>query len=82
MIESKDGQVGGSAEMTLNGEKHNSSLSNVKVEDGKVSFDEVLNFQGNNLPISYSGTLVDDEMQLSRKVGEFATEEFTAKRSK
>ncbi len=81
-IESKAGQVGGSAEMMLNGEKHTSKLSNIKFADGKVSFDEALNFQGNDLPISYSGTLIDDEMQLTRKVGEFATEEFTAKRAK
>ena len=80
-IEINDGQVGGSAEMTLNGEKHNSKLSNVKFVDGKVSFDEVLNFQGNDLPISYSGTVSDDDMKLTRKVGEFATEEFTAKRA-
>ena len=81
-IEDADGQVGGAAVMTLNGEKHNGRLSNVKLTDGKVSFDEVLNFQGNDLPITYTGKLIDDEMQLTRKVGEFATEEFTVKRAK
>ena len=81
-IESKDGQVGGSAVMTLDGEKHTSKLSNVKLADGKVSFDEVLNFQGNDLPISYTGTLSEDEMKLTRKVGEFATEEFITKRAR
>lgn len=81
-IEDHNGKIGGSAVMTLNGEKHTSKLSNVKLADGKVSFDELLNFQGNELPISYSGTLADNEMKLTRKVGEFATEEFTAKLTK
>ncbi|APZ93378.1 PVC-type heme-binding CxxCH protein [Fuerstiella marisgermanici] len=81
-IESKDGKVGGSAVMILDGEKHTSKLSNVKLADGKVSFDEILNFRGNDLSISYSGTLSDGEMKLTRKVGEFATEEFTAKRAR
>ena len=68
--------------MTLNGETHNSKLANVKLDGSKLSFDETLNFQGNELSISYSGKLSDDELKLTRKVGEFATEEFTAKRSK
>ncbi len=80
-IASRDGQVSGSAVMTLNGDTYNSKLSNVKLADGKVSFDEVLQFQGNDLLISYAGELSGDEMKLTRKVGEFATEEFTAKRS-
>lgn len=81
-IESIDGKVAGTATMTLNGEKYTSKLSNVQHDDGKVAFDEALNFQGNELPIRYSGTLSDDEIKLTRKVGEFATEEFTAKRAK
>ena len=81
VIHSEDGKGGGSAVMTLNGATHNSTLSNVKVDDEKVSFDELMNYQGNDLTIRYSGDLSGNEMKLTRKVGDFATEEFTAKRA-
>jgi len=68
--------------MKLNGETFDSKLANVKLDDKSVSFEETLNFQGNDLLITYSGELAGDEMQLTRKVGEFATEKFKAKRAK
>ena len=52
----------------------------VKGED--VSFTEVVNFNGNDLTITYSGKIDGDEMKLTRKVGDFATEEIVAKRQK
>ena len=67
--------------MTLNGDTHTSKLSNIELDADKVSFDETLNFQGAELAIRYSGTLSDDEMKLTRKVGEFATEQLTVKRT-
>jgi uncharacterized protein len=48
----------------------------------KVSFDEKLKFNDADLLITYSGELDGDEMKLTRKVGDFATEDFVAKRSK
>ena len=56
-------------------------LKNVKVEGDKVSFDEPLSVDGNELTITYSGTLAGDELKLTRTVGEFGTEELTAKRA-
>jgi len=56
-------------------------LKNVKVEGDKVSFDEPLSVDGNELTITYSGTLVGDEIKLTRNVGQFGTEELTAKRA-
>jgi len=56
-------------------------LSNVKVEGDKVSFDEPLKIDGNTITIKYSGTLVGDELKLTRVVGEFGTEQMTAKRA-
>jgi hypothetical protein len=55
-------------------------LKNLKVEGDKISFDEPLSIDGNELTITYSGTLAGDELKLTRKVGEFGTEELTAKR--
>jgi hypothetical protein len=56
-------------------------LKNVKVDGDKVSFEEPLSVDGNELTISYSGTLAGDELKLSRNVGEFGTEQLTAKRA-
>ena len=47
-----------------------------------MSFVETLDFQGNTVPISYTGKMAGDEIQFTRKVGDFATEEFVAKRVK
>jgi hypothetical protein len=56
-------------------------LENVKVEGDKVSFDEPLSIDANEITITYSGTLAGDELKLTRNVGEFGTEELTAKRA-
>jgi hypothetical protein len=56
-------------------------LQNVKVEGDKVSFDEPLSIEGNHITIKYTGTLVGDELQLTRVVGDFGSEQLTAKRA-
>jgi hypothetical protein len=57
------------------------ALKNVKVEGDKISFEEPLSVEGNELTITYSGTLAGDELKLERKVGDFGTEQLTAKRA-
>jgi hypothetical protein len=52
----------------------------VKVDGDKVSFDEPLSIEGNNITISYTGTLSGDELKLTRVVGDFGSEQLTAKR--
>jgi hypothetical protein len=57
------------------------------IEDGvikgnDISFTENLDFQGQKLPIKYTGKLNGDEIKFTRQVGTFATEEFVAKRKK
>jgi hypothetical protein len=59
----------------------------VDLLDGKVSGDDVafvekLDFQGNEILITYTGKIAGDEIKFTRKVGDFATEEFVAKRVK
>ena len=56
-------------------------LKNVAVDGDKVRFEEPLSFDGNDITISYSGTLAGDELKLERKVGDIATEQLTAKRA-
>jgi hypothetical protein len=54
-----------------------------KVEGDTVSFAENLNFQGMEIPVTYTGKIVSaDEIKFTRQVGEFATEEAVAKRVK
>lgn len=57
-------------------------LRSIKLDGDKVSFTESFTMDGNELVISYSGTLAGDEMKLTRNVGDFATEQVTAKRAK
>jgi hypothetical protein len=57
------------------------ALQNVKIEGDKVSFDEPLTIEGNTITIKYTGTLAGDELKLTRVVGEFGTEQLTAKRA-
>ena len=56
-------------------------LKNVKLDGDKISFEEPLTIEGNTLTITYSGTLAGDELKLSRVVGNFGTEQLTAKRA-
>jgi enterochelin esterase-like enzyme len=50
------------------------------VSGDTVSFAENFPFQGNDITITYSGRLVAGELRLTRKVGDFATEELVARR--
>ncbi len=54
-----------------------------KVDGDKVSFGELLKFQGMEIRITYTGTIVSaDEIKFTRNVADFATEELVAKRVK
>jgi hypothetical protein len=56
-------------------------LKNVKLEGDKISFDEPLSINGEEITITYSGTIAGDELKLSRTVGQFGTEQLTANRT-
>jgi enterochelin esterase-like enzyme len=64
----------------VNGEKREADLKEGKVEGETLSFVEVLNFQGNDLRIVYSGKISADEIKFTRKVGDFAETQAVAKR--
>ncbi len=57
-------------------------LKEIKVSGDDISFMEPLDFDGQQIRIDYTGKVSSDEMKLTRQVGEFATEEFVAKRVK
>jgi hypothetical protein len=70
----------GKANAEIGGEKHESELKEGKIDGDSVSFVEMLNFQGNDLRIVYTGKVAANEMKLTRQVGEFAKEQLVAKR--
>lgn len=59
----------------------------VAIQDGKIngdtiSFVEVANFNGMDLHIVYTGKIDGDTIHFNRKVGDFGSDDFTAKRVK
>ena len=73
----KDGKLTGKIQSSMFGE---SEVHEGKVDGEKVTFVELLD---NSVRVEYTGKIVSaDEIALSRKVGDFGTEELTAKRVK
>lgn len=56
-------------------------LKAIKAEGDNVSFNETFTMEGNEVTIAYHGTLTGDELKLTRNVGDFASEQLTAKRA-
>src|SRR5262245_28965275 len=59
----------------------------VELQEGKINGDEIffvenVKFEGNELRIEYKGKIAGDEMKLTRKVADFATEQIVVKRVK
>lgn len=73
-------KVTGKANAEVNGETRETELEEGKIEGDAISFVEMLDFQGNQIRITYTGKVAGDEMKLTREVGEFATEEIVATR--
>jgi hypothetical protein len=71
---------------TLTGKAKNehgeTALTEGKIDGDAITFVENLNFNGMDIKIEYTGKISGDEIKFTRKVGDFATEELTAKRVK
>jgi len=63
-------------------QKGEADLLEGKVSGSDISFVEKLSFDGNEIRIEYTGKINGDEINFTRKVGDFATEQFVAKRVK
>ncbi len=70
----------GKANSDVNGERREADLKEGNVDGGALRFVETLNFQGNELRITYKGAISTNEIKFTREVGEFAKEELTARR--
>jgi hypothetical protein len=58
------------------------AISEGKISKDGISFVEQLKFDDNDIRIEYTGKIAGDEIKFTRKVGDFGSEEFTAKRVK
>jgi enterochelin esterase-like enzyme len=74
-------KVTGKASSDIAGEKREVELKEVKLEGDTITFVEVFSFQGNEIRIDYKGSVSGSEIKFTRNVGEFATEQFVAKRA-
>jgi hypothetical protein len=75
-----DGKLTGKANAEVNDQKRETELTDGKVSGDTVTFAEMLKFQDNEIKIEYTGKIHGDEISFKRKVGDFATEDFVAKR--
>jgi hypothetical protein len=64
------------------GEKSDTEITKGKVSGNDVSFLETVKFQGQDVPVNYTGKVSGDEIKFTRKVADVATEEIVAKRVK
>jgi enterochelin esterase-like enzyme len=70
----------GKANSEVNDRKREAELTEGKIDGDRISFVEMLNFEGNDIRIAYTGTISNNEMKLTREVGTFAKEEIVARR--
>lgn len=72
----------GKASSQIGERKREAELKDGKVEGDAVSFVELLDFQGNEIRITYTGKLSADgnQIEFTREVGDFAKEEIVARR--
>jgi enterochelin esterase-like enzyme len=75
-------KVTGRAVAEVADQKRDVELKEVKLAGDTITFFETFTFQGNEIRIDYKGKVAGDEIKLTRKVGDFATEEVVAKRGK
>jgi hypothetical protein len=78
-----DGEkVTGKAFFERMGGKGEAELQEGRLVGGVVSFAETFDAMGSPVRIEYTGTVKGDEIAFTRKVGDFATEQFVARRAK
>lgn len=75
------GNLTGTAAHELDGEKSSADIKG-KVTGSDISFNEPFKFQDQTIDITYSGKITGDEIKLTRKVGDFASEDLIAHRVK
>jgi hypothetical protein len=67
---------------TAKNDRGTTEITNGTIKGDQISFDESLDFNGQTIPIKYTGTVSGDSIKLQRKVGDFAEEDLVANRVK
>lgn len=80
-FQTEGGKLTGKATSEINGQKREAELKEGTVQGDTMSFVETLSFQGNELRIGYTGKVGANGIAFTRKVGDFASEEFVAQRA-
>ena len=72
----------GKADSEITDQEREADLKEGKIDGDAISFVEMLNFQGNDIRITYTGKLTTNvnEINFTREVGDIAKEEIVAKR--
>lgn len=72
----------GKANSEITDQEREADLKEGKIDGDAISFVEMLNFQGNDIRITYTGKLTTNvnEINFTREVGDIAKEEIVAKR--
>lgn len=60
------------------GQSRETEIQDGKIEGDTLSFVQVLNFRGNEMKITYNGTVGEDGIALTRKIGDFPSTEAKA----
>ena len=76
-----EGRLTAKATAEARGEKREVEFKEAKFEGDTLTFVEMRKFQDNQVRIDYSGKVIGQEIKFTRKVGDFGTQEFVAKRS-
>ena len=70
----------GKAAAEVRGQTRETELKEGKVEGDRITFVEMLDFGGNEIRVTYTGTIAAGELKLSRAVGDIAKEDIVAKK--
>lgn len=73
-------QLTAKATAEVNGQKRDVEFKEARLEGENLTFLEMFKFQDNEVRIQYTGKVGDKEIRFTRKVGDFANEEFRATR--
>jgi enterochelin esterase-like enzyme len=73
-------KLGGKTISRFGGGSRESEIQDGKIEGDTLSFVQVMNFQGNEMRITYTGKISDEGIAFTRKVGDFGSSDFKAAR--
>jgi enterochelin esterase-like enzyme len=79
-LKQEGAKVSGKASVEMTDQKREAEFKEGRVDGDTVSFVEIVNAQGNDLRITYTGKISGSEIKFTREVGDFGKSEATAKR--